>query len=167
MKRKTYVTHSWLHSAVSNSARISASMIPRLFLQNSLDTAEGLNIAIPLTEYVMKIWYSDILCFVMIRYVTDAIHILQHYYSGTEIIVSVKLVYRQIYSHVHSGRGFLSLRAPGITWIIVDKVHQLSIVFLGTIGERPQSKGYIALIARFMAPTWGLPGADRTQVGPM
>ena len=25
----------------------------------------------------------------------------------------------------------------------------------------------ITLIARFMGPTWGLPGADRTQVGPM
>ena len=25
----------------------------------------------------------------------------------------------------------------------------------------------LALIARFMGPTWGLPGANRTQVGPM
>ena len=27
--------------------------------------------------------------------------------------------------------------------------------------------GYTALIARFMGPTWGPSGTDRTQVGPM
>ena len=34
-------------------------------------------------------------------------------------------------------------------------------------GQHHDQTGQTSLIARFMGPTWGLPGADRTQVGPM
>ena len=52
--------------------------------------------------------------------------------------------------------------------IIIDD-NTISICMIHSLStNHPNTKEeYISLIARFMGPTWGSPGADRTQLGPM
>ena len=52
---------------------------------------------------------------------------------------------------------------------ITPLLHNKLVTFLFTFHHEGDSQrcGIIPLIARFMGPTWGLSGADRTKVGPM
>ena len=60
------------------------------------------------------------------------------------------------------------------SYVTVISPFMLMFCFQGCVNGNKQildcptaSAVTIALIARFIGPTWGLPGADRTQVGPM
>ena len=87
------------------------------------------------------------------------------------------------YGFIRNFHGLHTQRHAAVGWKEGNiKVKYLSILFPIDFTHIPESyfickdchnaceealvKIYI-LIARFMGPTWGLPGADRTQVGPM
>ena len=70
---------------------------------------------------------------------------------------------------VMTGAVWLNI-PPGCQWLL--KVSWLVISVDGGYIMVPKGCHYVytmatTLIASFMGPTWGLPGADRTQVGPM
>ena len=50
---------------------------------------------------------------------------------------------------------------------ITHAYHHILIYFKTPIWNTIYNNGIYSLIARFMGPTWGPPGADRTQVGHM
>ena len=53
------------------------------------------------------------------------------------------------------------------TSILNNSYHHILIYFKTPIWNTIYNNGIYSLIARFMGPTWGPPGADRTQVGHM
>ena len=82
---------------------------------------------------------------------------------------SLALSHQTVAEFYHSTTGYAFL---GLTYILdffllCDIVIGLRTGVITAHGESPITAILYNLTARFMGPTWGPPGADRTQVGPM
>ena len=91
------------------------------------------------------------------------------------ILVLVFFLVYENFKKINKQTKRLKVHTSGIEWgftfrygvRIIAPFHSQIRYINATIWMRSNCKGTVTQIARYMGPTWGPPGADRTQVGRM